>query len=98
MSLAITTPAPVAGLAPLVADLFLVRLLPSMKRTPSPKTLEKDLAKFFRHPPAAEQWRELAASLRAEGFVEAKSLQLTEAGRARALRFLGGQARPHRAT
>jgi hypothetical protein len=97
MSLAIATPAPVAGLAPLVADLFLVRLLPAMKRTPSAKTLEKDLAKFFRHAPSAEQWRELADSLRAEGFLEAKSLRLTEAGRARALRFLGAKELPHRA-
>jgi hypothetical protein len=96
MSVATANPASVAGLVPLAADLFLVRLLPAVKRPPSPKKVGDDLAKFFRHPPAPEQWQELAERLRVQGLIEAKSPRLTEVGRARALDFLGVNELPRR--
>src|SRR5438552_1772002 len=89
MSTAITASAPIAELAPLTADLLLVRLLPATKRPPALRELRDTLGKFFQHPPTVEEWRELIDALRAEGFLEAKALRLTEAGRNRALGFLG---------
>lgn len=90
-------PAPTTSTArPTLADLILLRLLPEQKSV-APKKLRADLAVFFRAAPAAEQTGEVVATLRAEGFITSKGQRATEAGRARALQFLGVEKLPPRA-
>lgn len=78
-------PLPPAGT---LADLVLVRLLRA-KASMTPKKLRDDIASLFRRPPSAEQAGEAIAALRAAGLVTPKGQQLTDAGRARALAYLG---------
>src|SRR4051794_15095430 len=87
-----------AGTATHAADLLLVRLLPPAKQPPSPKRVRDELSRFFRRPPTAEQWQEITDLLRADGLLTVKPLQLTEAGRDRALAFLGLKELPPRTT
>jgi hypothetical protein len=81
--------------APALADLILLRLLPE-KKSVAPKTLRTDLAVCFRTAPTAEMIEQTVASLRAEGFVTPKGQRVTDAGRARALQFLGIEKLPPR--
>jgi hypothetical protein len=78
----------------LVGDLILVRLLASGKRPPGPSRLRKDLARFFRHAPDAEQWQGYLDELVRGGLLTAGPYRLTDAGRAKALEFLGLDALP----
>jgi hypothetical protein len=97
--MSVTTVAPVprtADVVPSAEELLLVRLLPDTKRPPSPRDVRNSLAKFFRRPPAREEWQEIFGRLRGEGLLEPKSLRLTEAGRAHALEFLGVDELPPR--
>lgn len=88
--------APVAAARrPTLADLILLRLLPA-KKSVSATDLRKDLKACFRHAPTVEGITATVASLRAEGFVTPKGQQATDAGRARALQFLGLEKLPPR--
>src|SRR5205814_1644503 len=51
--------------------------------------IRDDLSGFFRRPPPAEEFGDVLARLRAAGLVAAKGQHLTDAGRARALAYLG---------
>ena len=98
MSVATAGPlAQTADVVPSPADLLLVRLLPATKRPPSPKDIHTGLARFFRRPLAAEQWQDVIDRLRGDGLLGPKGLRLTEAGRSRALAFLGVNELPSRA-
>jgi hypothetical protein len=88
------TPAPPGS--PALAELVLLRLLPEKKSVP-PKKLRADLAVFFRRSPAAEEVADAVAALKAEGFIGPKGQRATDAGRARALQFLGVERLPPRA-
>lgn len=91
-------PATVASPArPELADLILLRLLPERKSV-AMKKVRTDLGVFFRRPPAAEEVEESVAALKAEGFIVPKKGHcVTDAGRARALQFLGIEKLPPRA-
>ncbi len=89
------TPRPAATAGPDLADLILLRLLPAAKSV-SPSDLRKDVAVFFRTAPDADAVARAVAALRAEGFVTAKGQRATDAGRARALQFLGVESLPPR--
>jgi hypothetical protein len=93
----VAPPAQAADVVPSPADLLLVRLLPATKRPPSAGQVRTGLARFFRRPLTAEQWQEVIGRLRADGLLEPKGLRLTEAGRSRALAFLGVNELPSRA-
>ncbi len=82
-----TAPAP-APAGPL-ADLILVRLLPPAKSPPSPKKVRDDLAPFFHTPPSPGQVSETTNSLRAAGLMKPLGHHLTDAGRDRAMVYLG---------
>jgi hypothetical protein len=76
--------------APAVAaDLLLVRLLPATKKPPGLSTLRPGLNKLLPRPLGSEVWSDVVARLRADGLVENRGLRLTDAGRSRALAFLG---------
>ena len=72
-----------------LADLILVRLLPPAKSPPSPKRVLTDLAPFFRTPPTPEQVSEAMNGLRAAGLMKPLGQHLTDAGRDRAMAYLG---------
>ena len=82
--------------ATLAADLLLVRLLPPAKRPPGPARLRTDVAHFFRTPPSDEQWQEVIDELVDAGLLAPRPLRLSEAGRSRALEFLGVSELPPR--
>src|SRR5262249_34976389 len=87
------SPAPTV---PALDDLILLPLLPEKKRN-APKKLRTDLVVFFRTAPPAEVIEQAVAALKPEGFVTPKGQRLTDAGRARALQFLGIEKLPPRA-
>jgi hypothetical protein len=88
------SPAPTSS-APAPAELILLRLLPE-KKSIAPKKLRTDLAVFFRTAPTVEVIERAVAVLRAEGFITPKGQRVTDAGRARALQFLGIETLPPR--
>jgi hypothetical protein len=84
-----------AAVPALAADLLLVRLLaPGTK--PALGNLRRSLDLLFARAPSRDQWDEVVDRLRAEGLVVPKSLWLSDAGRARALAFLGLAELPRR--
>ncbi|MBP3955068.1 hypothetical protein J8F10_07215 [Gemmata sp. G18] len=87
-----TGPAPAVSLA----DLILLRLLPT-KASIQLKQLHTDLGVFFRRPMSAEHLEDALTELRADGFVAPKGQRATDAGRARALEYLGIEKLPPRA-
>ncbi len=92
---ALLDPPPAVAPAVALADLILARLLPAKTSIASTR-LRADLASFFRElPPTADLAAALAA-LRAEGLVAPRGQLLTDAGRARALLFLGVERVPGR--
>jgi hypothetical protein len=78
----------------LAADLLLARLLVPTKRPPAPKQVRTSLEKFFGQPVTDEQFQEWIGQLRAAGLLTDKRLVLTQAGRERALTFLGARDLP----
>jgi hypothetical protein len=80
--------------AHLVGELILVRLLVAGKRAPSLRDLRKQLERFFKYPPTAEQWQTYLDELSSAGLLTVKPFVLTDPGRARALEFLGLEALP----
>ncbi|MBN9521337.1 hypothetical protein J0H58_22920 [bacterium] len=78
-----------------LADLILARLLPA-KKSLAPAKLRADLAPLFRDPPPADEFGDALAALRAAGLVAPRGQVLTDAGRARALAFLGVERVPGR--
>lgn len=73
-----------------LADLILVRLLPSTKNPPSPKVVRADLSPFFREPPTESRFDAALDSLRQSGDIAlGRGLRLADAGQRRALAFLG---------
>jgi hypothetical protein len=81
-----------------VEELILARLLPCGNSSLSPKKLRDDLARFFRHPPGADQWQTHVSNLVEASLLTVKPYRLTEAGRARALEFIGVERLPPRAS
>lgn len=80
---------PPAASPPGLADLILLRLLPATKSV-APAAIRKDLTVFFsRSAPTPDEVAQALTGLRAEGYVTAKGQRATDAGRARALQFLG---------
>src|SRR5947208_1832708 len=79
-----------------IGDLILSRLLALGKRPPAPKRLREDVARFFKHPPSGEAWQVYLDELIRAGLLTARPYRLTDAGRARALGFLGLEALPPR--
>jgi hypothetical protein len=71
-------------------------LLPE-KKSLAPKKLRTDLGVFFRRAPTADDVAQTVTALRAEGFIAPKGQRATDAGRARALQFLGIEKLPPRA-
>src|SRR4051812_18867767 len=88
-------PVPSVPTGPL-ADLILARLLPTAKSV-GVKAITKDVGELFRRPLSAERVAEAISGLRAAGLVTPKGQQLTDAGRARALAYLGVTELPPRA-
>lgn len=82
-------PATVAPPSGPLAELILVRLLPPVKKRPSPKNLREELAPFFRTPPTPEQVTDTLTALRAAGLMKPLGQHLTDAGRERAMAYLG---------
>lgn len=81
----------------MLADLILVRLLPPAKNPPSPKAIRADLSAFFREPPTESRFEATIASLRHAGAIEAgRGTKITDAGRRRALAYLGISELPPR--
>jgi len=89
---ALVAPLPQTASAPrstALADLVLTRLLVAPNGV-SARKIRDDLAPFFRRPPTLEQVNEAIAELRGDGFIPpGKGQTATDAGRARALNFLG---------
>ncbi|MCI0701581.1 MAG: hypothetical protein L0241_10905 [Planctomycetia bacterium] len=84
-----------------VAELILTRLAVPSSKPPSPGVVRKDVGKVLGHTLATDEYTELTNQLRAEGLVEPRprsrgGVQLTSAGRERALTFLGVTALPAR--
>jgi hypothetical protein len=79
-------------------DLILVRLLPGGRRPPMLPQVARDLSPMFRRPLDVERVRVAVDGLRARGEIAPGRLAPTDAGRARALRFLGLDALPARCT
>ncbi len=69
-------------------NLLLARLLVAPKRPPTPAKIREDLARVLGSKPSTEWLQEGIERLRADGLVGEK-LDLTDAGRQRALDFLG---------
>lgn len=89
--------APPRPRASLLPDLILARLLVAPKGVAASK-LRTDLAVFFRRPLAAESVNAAVAELRGDGFLlPGRGQRATDAGRARALEFLGVETLPPRA-
>jgi hypothetical protein len=79
-------------------DLLLARLLPPTKRPPAPGRIRDDVARFFRNRPTDESWQDTIDGLVQAGLLTTRPLALTEAGRARALEFLGIGELPPKST
>jgi hypothetical protein len=79
-----------------VGNLILARLLTAGKRSPSPKKLKDDLARFFKFPPSEEQWQRYFQELEQAGMLELRPYRLTDAGRETGLEFLGLRELPPR--
>ncbi len=95
MTEAVAEPTAPASLG-LAADLLLARLLAPTKRPPTLRAIRPGLDRFFRQHPTAERWQEVVEGLARAGLLTAKPLRLTDAGRARALGFLGIEELPQR--
>jgi hypothetical protein len=80
----------------LAGDLLLVRLLPPTRRAPAPARVRADVARFFGNAPSDECWQETVDGLVHAGLLATKPWRLTEAGRRRALDFLGTRELPPR--
>jgi hypothetical protein len=80
-----TTTVPVS----LAGELLIVRLLPPTRRAPAPARVRADVARFFGNAPSDERWQETVDGLVHAGLLTTKPWRLTEAGRRRALEFLG---------
>src|SRR5262245_22392804 len=80
-----------------VEELVLARLVTCGKSRVKPEKVRQDLAPLFRHPPGGDQWQAHTDTLVEAGLLTLKPYRLTEAGRARALEFLGVEALPPRA-
>lgn len=87
---------PTTAPAVLAGDLVLVRLLPAVKRLPGLTKVRNDVARFYRERPSDDRWQETIDELVGAGLITAKPLGLTDAGRARALEFLGVSELPTR--
>jgi hypothetical protein len=96
MSSTIASTQPETG-SKLSLDLVLARILVASKRPPTVNAVRKDLGKVLGHEPSTETLQDWVDQLRAEGLISEK-LTLTEAGRRRALGFLGTEAVPARTT
>jgi hypothetical protein len=81
-----------------VEELMLARLVTCGKSRVKPEKVRQDLAPLFRHPPGGDQWQAHTDTLVEAGLLTPKPYRLTEAGRARALEFLGVEALPPRTT
>jgi hypothetical protein len=79
-----------------VGELILVRLLATAKTPPSLSRLRDDLGRFFKQPPGDEQWRGEIDDLVGAGLLTARPYRLTDAGRQKALEFLGLDTLPPR--
>jgi len=95
MTEAVAEPTAPASLG-IAADLLLARLLVPTKRPPTLKAIRPGLDRFFRQPPTAERWQEVVEAAASAGLLTAAPLRLTDAGRARALDFLGISELPPR--
>jgi hypothetical protein len=84
---------PVAA-PPGAIDLLLIRLLPTTKAPPTPKTVRGYLDRCLPRPLTGDQWEALAAVARADGLVTPRGLRLTEVGRTRAQTALGIEELP----
>jgi hypothetical protein len=73
---------------PSVADLILVRLLVAGAK-PKLADYRRQLTPLLREPISSAEWKEMTKELTAGGLIGGKPPALTEAGRARALEFLG---------
>jgi hypothetical protein len=73
----------------IAADLLLARLLVPRKTPPRLSEIRTGLERFFRHPPTVERWQETVEGLAGAGLLTVRPFCLTDAGRARALEFLG---------
>jgi hypothetical protein len=78
----------------LLDDLILTRLLITGKRPVGPGKLRDDVNSLLASPPAAGEWQSTLENLEAHGLLTRKPLELTDAGRARALAFLGEDSLP----
>lgn len=85
----VTVAEPTMNKTTLAGDLLLARLLPATSRRPAPRDVRADVGRFFRTPLADEPWQSLVDELVEAGLLTTGSLQLTQAGRSRALEFLG---------
>jgi len=80
----------------MIEALILCRLLPEGRTRPSVPGLVRDLAPLLHRPLTAERVRAAIAALRDRGEIEGERLSVTDAGRERALAFLGLDALPPR--
>ncbi len=94
---ALHPPATAAPPGPL-ADLILVRLLPATKTRPPTKKIAADLAPFFHRPPTPDAITAATDQLRAAGLMTSLGQHLSDAGRERALSYLGVNTLPAKAS
>lgn len=72
-----------------LADLILVRLLPDTKLRLTPLTIRNDVSRLFPRPPSADEFSATLSNLRNAGLIATKGQVLTNAGRSRAVAYLG---------
>jgi len=97
------TTAELPALRAALADLVLVRLALPSQKLPSATNIRKDLASASGTPITPDDYAKVTSVLQAEGLVAPRprskgAVQLTDAGRDAALRFLGVEALPPRTT
>jgi hypothetical protein len=80
----------------LLDDLILSRLLVTGKRPLGPGKLRDDVNRLLASPPSADEWQTVLHELEETGLATRKPLNLTDAGRAQALAFLGLETLPPR--
>jgi hypothetical protein len=78
----------------LLDDLILTRLLVTGMRPPGPSKLRDDVNRLLGSPPSGEEWQTTLGEMEEAGLLTRKPLTLTDAGRTRALAFLGLEALP----
>ncbi len=78
----------------LLDDLILTRLLVTGKRPLGPGKLRDDVNRLLESPPAAEEWQATLQEMEEAGLLSRKPLGMTDAGRQRALAFLGVETLP----